>query len=110
MTSHACTTGTFQLEVLVNRLAHILALRAPERLISRPYHIQGDYAGGVRFVASRRPRRAQTMKSKLVLLRNASGRGEASDRHVHFDVCCKLDDIRSDIHECKFNYKETNMS
>lgn len=97
MTSHACTMGTFQLEVRVNSLAHILALRALERVISRPYHIQDDYAGGVRFVASRRPRCAQTMKSKLVLLRNASGRGEASDRQAGFDVCCKLDDITTDM-------------
>ena len=98
MTSHACTTGTFQLEVLVNGLAHILALRARESVIPRPYHIEDDYAGGGRFVASRRPRRAQTMKSKLVLLRNASGRGEASDRQAGSDVCCKLDDITTDMY------------
>jgi (R)-2-hydroxyglutarate---pyruvate transhydrogenase len=44
------------------------------------------------------------------LFEGASGRGEASDRHVLFDVCCKLDDIRSDVHEYKFNHQETNMT
>lgn len=97
MTSHACTTGAVQLEAVVDGFAHIFALSAREDVILRSYHIKDDYADGVRLVASRRPRRAQTMKSKLVLLRNASGRGEASDRQAGFDVCCKLDDITTDM-------------
>ena len=110
MTSHAYTTGPIQLETVVDGFAHILGLRAPESVISCPYHIKDDYAGGVRFVASRRPRCAQTMKSKLVLLRNASGRGEASDRQAGFDVCCKLDDITTDMCMYKVNYIKPDMS
>ena len=110
MASHVCTMGAVQVEMLVIGFARILTLRALESAISRPYHVEDDYAGGVRFVASRGPRCAQTMKSKLVLLRNASGRGEASDRQAGFDVCCKLDDITTDMCKHKVSHIKTDMA
>jgi hypothetical protein len=110
MTSHACTTGAVQLDVLANDLAYMLALIGVNYTISRLYHLTEDSYWWSHVGGFQNTERRTDDEVELVPFKDASGRGEASDRQVGSTSASKLDDIRTDMCRYKINLKGTNMT